>query len=362
MNLSPQVMKSSIRICWVVLLWLSAGTAVCAQSIDLNSPSPVRTNELVGRIAARDLGDARLTDHFYAFNGTPGDVLITIQSENLNGDVDVFTAGSLRPLLKFVLYAERAIPITKSIYLRRRENLILRVEARSPNDDEGVYHVRFGGSFEPVIGGPEIADNEAPTSAAPATSASGKKTRRVTSVGARMDEPVRPVTEVAVAPTPEPTPLESPSPEATKEQPANVKAPKPSPPRTARSRSRRPTGRRATTTPSSTKPTETTVAKGADTAEAKETTEAEPASKPAARSSARRGVSSPAKPPKPPPETADETGPRLIIETHEGTLVNRPMSRVRRVTVENGRVVVVGYDGKIDRIELINIVRMTIQH
>src|SRR6267143_3148130 len=231
MNVSLQVMKSSDRICWVVLLLLLAGTAVCAQSIDVNSPSPVRTNAMEGRIAARDLGDARLTDYFYAFTGTPGDVLITIQSTNLNGDVDVFTAGSLRPLLKFVLYAESPSPITKSIYLRRHENLILRVEARSPNDDDGVYQLRFGGSFEPVIGGSEIADNEAHSSAAPSTGASGKKTRRVNSVGARIDEPAPPVSEVAVAPTPEPTPIEAPSPEATKEKPPNVETPKPSPPR-----------------------------------------------------------------------------------------------------------------------------------
>src|SRR5260370_37537068 len=113
MNLSTQVMKSSTRTCWVGLVLLFAGTAVWAQSTDLNSPSPVRANEGVGRIAARDLGDARLTDHYYAFNATPGDVVITIQSTNLNGDVDVFTAGRLRPLLKIVLYAARASPITK---------------------------------------------------------------------------------------------------------------------------------------------------------------------------------------------------------------------------------------------------------
>jgi len=352
MNISLQVMKSSIGICWVVLLWLLAGTAVCAQSIDVTSPSPVRTNEVVGRIAARDLGDARLTDHFYAFTGPPGDVLITIQGTNLNGDVDVFTAGSLRPLLKFVLYAESASPITKSIYLRRREKLILRVEARSPNDDEGLYQLRFGGSFEPVIGGPEIADNEAPSSAA--TGALGQKARRVNSVGARINEPAPPVSEVAVAPTPEPTPIESPSPEATKEKPAEVKAPKPSPPRSARSPSRQPAGRRATAS-ASPKPE-----RKAATGEPNETPEPETASKPPARSSARRGASPSAKP-KPPPEPVDETGPRLIIETYGGNLINRPMRSVRRVTVENGLVVVVGIDGKIDRIQLVNIVRMTIQ-
>jgi hypothetical protein len=49
-----------------------------------------------------------------------------------------------------------------------------------------------------------------------------------------------------------------------------------------------------------------------------------------------------------------------VIETTDGTLINRPMSGVRRVTVENGQVVVVGRDGKIDRILLANVVRMSI--
>ena len=52
--------------------FLIAGSSF-AQSIDPNTPSPVRGNSVNGRIAARDLGDARLTDHYYAFTGTPGD-------------------------------------------------------------------------------------------------------------------------------------------------------------------------------------------------------------------------------------------------------------------------------------------------
>src|SRR5918911_1565142 len=102
---------------------LLATTSVAAQSLDPNAPFPVRNNDVTGRIAARDLGDARLTDHYYAFTGTPGDLLITVNSKNLNGDVDVFTAGSLRPLLKLTLYAESAAPVTKGIYLRKREDL-----------------------------------------------------------------------------------------------------------------------------------------------------------------------------------------------------------------------------------------------
>jgi hypothetical protein len=132
-----------------------------AQSLDANAPSPVRTNRITGEIAARDLGDSRLTNHYYAFTGTPGDLLITVQSNNLNGDIDVFTATSLRPLLKISLYAEIGTPVTKTLYLRKREDLILRVEARTPNDDEGTYRLFFGGSFEPIFGG-EIAEAETP--------------------------------------------------------------------------------------------------------------------------------------------------------------------------------------------------------
>src|ERR1044072_5485881 len=188
----------------VAILLLTVAIA-SAQSIDPNAPSPVRSNSVTGRIAARDLGDARLTDHYYALTGTPGDLLITVNSTNLNGDIDVFTATTLRPLLKLTLYAESAAPVTKGIYLRKREELILRIEARSPNDDEGTYRLSFGGSFEPILGGPEIAEAETP--ATETTTAGGRKTKRVSSVGARIEEPEPPVTEVATAtPTPEPTP------------------------------------------------------------------------------------------------------------------------------------------------------------
>ena len=300
--------------------------SLCAQSIDPNVPSPVRSNSVTGRIAARDLGDARVTDHYYAFTGTPGDLLITVNSSNLNGDVDVFTAGTLRPLLKLTLYAESTSPVTKGIYLRKREDLILRVEARSPNDDEGTYRLYFGGAFEPISGGPEIAEAETPsTPTNETTTPGGRKTKRVSSVGARIEEPEPPVTEVATAtptrePTPEATPAETPA--ATPEKSPEVETERPA---TARNtRGRRPAGRRpAPRVRETPPPTE------------------EPKAKPA-------------------PEPEPEIGPRLVIETNDGTLINRSMSTVRRVTVENGQVVVTGKDGKIDRILLSNIIRMSI--
>src|SRR5215218_891774 len=314
--------RSGAAVFVLAIIVLVAGS-VCAQSIDPSVPSPVRSNSVTGRIAARDLGDARLTDHYYAFTGTPGDLLITINSTNLNGDVDVFTAGTLRPLLKITLYAENTSPVTKGIYLRKREDLILRIEARSPNDDEGTYRLYFGGSFEPIAGGPEIAEAETPSTET--TTPGARKTKRVSSVGARIEEPEPPVTEAATAtPTPEPTPEASPAetPAATPEKSPGVETEKPATARNTRGRrpaERRPAPRVRETSP----PSE------------------EPKAKPA-------------------PEPEPEVGPRLVIETNDGTLINRSMSTVRRVTVENGQVVVTGKDGKIDRILLSNIIRMSI--
>src|ERR1044072_178575 len=300
-----------------------AVASVSGQSIDPNAPSPVRSNSITGRIAARDLGDARLTDHYYALTGTPGDLLITINSTNLNGDVDVFTATTLRPLLKLTLYAESTAPVTKGIYLRKREELILRIEARSPNDDEGTYRLSFGGSFEPIVGGPEIAEGGKPTTET--NTPGGRKTERLSSVGARIEEPEPPVTEVAATPTPEPTPEAKPveTPEAKAEKSPEVETEKPAPVRNTRGR------------------------------------------RPAVRRPAPRARETPApvatvEEPKPKPEPEPEVGPRLVIETNDGTLINRSMSTVRRVTVENGQVVVTGKNGKIDRILLVNVVRMSI--
>src|SRR5690349_603422 len=203
----------AIKIRVSFLLVLLTATVSFAQSVDVGSPTPVRSNTVSGKIAVRDLGDSRMTDHYYSFTGTPGDLLITIQSTNLNGDLDVFTAVTLRPLLKLSLYAESPAPVTKGIYLRKREDLILRIEARSPNDDPGTYRIYFGGSFEPISGGPDIAEAEA-TEPEPGAQpvVTGPGTRRTTSTGARIADPTPPVTEVAAAPTPQPTP--EPTPEA----------------------------------------------------------------------------------------------------------------------------------------------------
>jgi hypothetical protein len=330
----------------LLVLLLALPSSAKPQSTEATAPTPISANDLSGSIAARDIGDSRFTHHFYAFSGNPGDVLITVQSRNLNGDVDVFTAGTLRPLLKFTLYAESSSPVTKGIYLRKHEDLILRVEARSPNDDEGSYQIRFGGSFEPVAA-PLVAEAE---KAEPAPETATRRTgRRVTSAGARINEPPPPPEEVAVvAPTP------SPSPKATPEEVAEAAPPRSAPTRRGRGR--------AATRRSQPQPAPTSPDKKEPTGEVKEpeqvaiTTEPEPA-KPARRTG-RRGARPPVAAPV---EPEPPSGPRLVLEMLDGTRTERFMSTIRRVTIENNQIVVVGKDGKIDRKRMSEVVRMTIE-
>ncbi|MEP6741352.1 MAG: hypothetical protein ABJB61_02555 [bacterium] len=342
---------SRVASTFCACLWLLLGSAH-AQSTDIATPVPVRTNEVTATIAARDLGDARLTDHFYALTGTPGDLLITVESRNMNGDVDVFTAVGLRPLLKFTIYAGGSAPITKSIYLRQRQDLILRVEARSPNDDDALYRIHFGGAFEPIVGGPSLAENENTSSQPTATTEARpvKKGRRVSSVGARIEEPA----EAEAAATP--SPALAPAAEATIPKEATTTA------RNPRGGRRTPRGSRRTSSTNKEEPAATanagTEAPAATPAETSvEQPPAETAPTPRQRGSRRSAT---ARKTLPPPEPEPNTGPRLVIETNDGTLIEHYMNTVRRVTVENGLVVIVGKDGKIERVLLANVVRMSI--
>lgn len=153
--------------------------SVKAQSINQNFPTPITSNEITGKIPARDIGDARLTNYFYVFNGKQGDIFINVVTSNFNGDLDVFTAENLKPLTKITVYADVAESETgRVIYLRQPEKLILRIEGRSPNDDAAVFRIKFAGSFEPVT---LTAENTAPEM--PEVKTENQTDVRVNSVG-----------------------------------------------------------------------------------------------------------------------------------------------------------------------------------
>src|SRR5260370_33978245 len=107
-------------------------------------------NEVEGNIAPLDLGDSRLTRHFYAFEGKSCDLIINFNSRNLNGDMDVFTAITFRPLRQISISATPVHPeVTKSSYQRAKQILILRLAARSPIYDAATYRISFSAAFAP---------------------------------------------------------------------------------------------------------------------------------------------------------------------------------------------------------------------
>jgi len=356
-----------IFISAVLLLVLAARTF--AQSSDVRFPTPVSANEITDSIPARDLGDSRLTDYFYTFTGLPGDLLITVESRNLNGDVDVFTASELRPLLKITFYAgESASSATKNIYLRKRESLLLRVEGRTPNDDPGTYKIRFTGSFEPISGA-QLAESEKQTEAnRDATRTSDRKSTRVSTSGARIDEPAETAITPApvITPSPEPDKTTSEATGATGERPSRSRRSpqrrtqtKPPAPDTARNTGKdaeQPATVTVTTPPPADAGTETP--NSAAAAEEAETKPEAPRKRPAPpRSSSGRSIRKTATAK---PASTTENGGRLVIEVKDGSRREFLMSDVRKVTVENGEILVEANDGFVQRIPMATVARMSI--
>jgi hypothetical protein len=335
-------------------LFFATNSVVPGQSSDQSLPTAVSANEINGRIAALDLGDARLTRYFYAFEGTPGDLLITVDSKNLNGDMDIFTAVTFRPLMKTTLYASsQAGEVTKGLYLRTHQILILRVEARTPNDEDGSYHVRFGGTFQPFSGGIPVAENSDLTS----ETAPGRGNKRLSSVGATIAEPV---VEKAPANTESKTvaATEKPSedPDAAKKTSARKKRPA-RPTSTARNSRGRTLPVRPKPAPPNTETPKTSEAKTEETKPAEEKSR-EP--KPEA-GKVDTGAATEEETAKSKAQDLPAPGAHLIIESKDGTRIDRPMSTVRRVVVEGGVIVIVLKTGRIERVPMSTVNRMAIE-
>ncbi len=139
----------SFNLIWGILCFC-ATLSIFSQSTEQNSPTPITSNQINGRINARDIGDARLTTYYYIFNGNRGDIFINVLTKNFNGDLDVFTLDGLKPRTKITVYADSSENETgRVIYMRKPEKLLLRIQGRTPNDDPADYQVKFAGSFAP---------------------------------------------------------------------------------------------------------------------------------------------------------------------------------------------------------------------
>ncbi len=166
--------------------------SVKAQSINQSYPTPITSNEISGKIPARDLGDARLTTYYYTFDGNQGDVFINVVTTNFNGDIDVFTRDNLRPSTKITVYADASNNETgRVVYLRQSVKLILRIEGRTPNDDAATFQIKFAGSFAPAQAVAASSESEVPE-----VKSNNQTDVRVNSVG----------TIIEIKPKPTPTP------------------------------------------------------------------------------------------------------------------------------------------------------------
>ena len=361
---------TTLRLAALALCLCVCGAAALAQSTDLSAPSPVTGPQINGVISPLDIGDSRLTRHFYTFGGGQGDVELTVDSNNLEGDIDLFASAGLRPLVKIPLYPGLNSGIARTVYLRRAETLILRVQARSPNDTDGSYRIRLGGSFVPAVAAAATeTDTGAQSAATDAARGTERKGRRVSSVGARIEEPrVEVAVEFDKPSTPEPTPeVAAPTPRPTPARRATRTRPAARTPARTESASRG-TSRGASRTQPATAAPESGEGAGTTTETEKPAPTESAGARPA--NNTRGGRTSRANRTRPAPASAapapaatglELPGTRLVLELREGGQYVREMSEVRRVSVEHGLVIVLLKTGRVERHPLSNVLRMSIE-
>lgn len=321
---------------------LSAAT-ISAQSSDQNFPTPVTSNEINGQIRARDVGDPRLTKYFYVFDGGQGDIFVNVVTKNFAGDIDIFTAETLRPMTKMVIYPDGTSTneTGRLIYLRKGERLLLRIEGRSPNDDPAMFRVKFGGSFIAISGGkqedaPTIQDGDIGSGI------------RVNSVG----------TIVAVMPKTQPTkpPVEIPSVVPVK-NPAKPDAKAQGKPKAEPVAASEVGASKAVVVVSETPPVATVFnSKKKPDLEKKTSGPKSTAAKTQPVKKAEKATSPPSEPKADPMASI-----RLIVQLKTGEIIERPMSEVQRFSWDKGILVVIGKDGKASRYSILDVAKVTIQ-
>ncbi len=329
-----------------------------AQSTDLNFPTAVTTNELSGSIKARDIGDSRLSSFFYTFDGGQGDVFINVVTRNFNGDIDVFAAEGLRPLTKMVVYTDGGDNETgRLIYLRKPERLLLRVEGRSPNDDPATFRIKFAGSF---IGAAEQKRQQDLTvvkqEPAPASGI------RVNSVG----------TIVEIIRKAQPPAKANPDVLATVAANDTVKNTAPS----AKVPDKSPVPSAAGVAKTRTDKTRKDPVKAANPKENRST-----ATKPAKKDApavktvfknparikgeavAQKPTNTALKPDVPPAAKAPDpmASIHLVVQLKDGDVIERPMSEIRKFSVDKGILTVIANDGSTVRYSILDVAKVTIQ-
>lgn len=373
----------------MVVLALAHGLA--AQSTSQDFPTPITSNEVSGTIKARDLGDSRLTTYYYALNGDQGDLFINLVTRNLTGDIDVFTLNGSRPMTKIVVYADYGEAETgRAIYLRKSEKLLLRIQGRTPNDDDATFRLKFAGSFvalraEDVASAPEL----------PKVTAENRGSVRVNSVGTILPPPPRPAEPVEDKAKPETETVaksdktEDPKlaetekpvePDVTKPKaelvvtdPVRPEADRKAPTRrrVSASRGRNPIRSTpedkekekrsaetvgATERPDVEKPAVEKTAEKLD--EEKRVADKESSKEPPFRTLTNdRRVRAPKKPPEPDPMESIN----LVVRFKDGTTLEKRMSEVSRFSVDKGVLTILLKDKSVTRYAIVDVSKVTIE-
>jgi len=343
----------------VVTLAVAAGAF--SQSTQQEFPTPITEPDISATIKPRDIGDARLTTHWYLLEAGQGDLFVNIATRNLNADFDVFNFGSLAPVTKVVVFADAGEYETgRVLYFRKPERLLLRVQGRTPGDDAATYRLKFAGSF--IASRANVREPEVPK--ATVETEGGV---RVNSVGtilptAKKVETVRPTTDEARR-TDEPVTKSEEKAETaadTESPPANVSEPKPEPEskeetsaakteeplKTARTP--KPARRRSSRIPPPESP-------GTD-ASAPEGPKGR-ADRVPPRGRARTGESKTGEPAKVDPLA----NVKLVILFKDGSRIDRALPEVLRFTVDRGTLTVVNRDGTIGRYSMVDVAKVTIE-
>lgn len=344
--------------------------SIKAQSTNQNFPTPITSNEIAGKIPARDVGDARLTNYFYVFNGKQGDIFINVVTSNFNGDLDVFTAENLKPLTKITVYADDAEKETgRVIYLRQPEKLILRIEGRSPNDDAAVFRIKFAGSFEPF---PLTTENSAPEM--PEVKTENQTDVRVNSVGT--------IIEIKPKATPKPkdtiakneTKPEAEKPEANEEKKDSereiaIKKKTDIEPEQQKENQKQSAPRVVITNELAAKEASSddkdiTKEKNENASETKEDKKELEEEHTSGTKVAKETIAKETKKTKKPVKAVSPSeleNIKLVILFKDGARIERPMSEVLKVNVDKGILTVISKDGAIGRYSILEVAKMTIE-
>ncbi|MDQ3710825.1 MAG: hypothetical protein M3388_01190 [Acidobacteriota bacterium] len=359
------------KIFCLLCVFCGLNFSVKAQSINQSYPTPITSNEISGKVLARDLGDARLTTYYYTFDGNQGDVFINVVTTNFNGDIDVFTHDNLRPLTKITVYADASNNETgRVVYLRQPVKLILRIEGRTPNDDAATFQIKFAGSFAPAQA--VVASSESET---PEVKSNNQTDVRVNSVGT--------IIEIKPKPTPTPKDVVAKKSDKKTEPIAEVKTVEESEAEVKELETKKAVEKKdeVSEIKSSTKKTDAVktqkenkkVVVTDEVAEKEIVDESKKDSSEKVRRIEEKAVereesvtvkepkaSKKSKTVKPLPPNALENI-RLIILFKDGSKIERPMSEVLKVGVDKGVLTIISKDGAIGRYSILDVAKMTIE-